>query len=89
MKKTFKVAGIGELLWDMLPQGKQLGGAPCNFAYHAFQAGCEAFVISAVGKDKLGDEILTRFDELNLDKNFVQQTSDFLTEFHPTSFTKM
>jgi hypothetical protein len=35
------VAGIGELLWDVLPSGKQLGGAPCNFAFHAMQAGCE------------------------------------------------
>ena len=75
----FKVAGIGELLWDMLPQGKQLGGAPCNFAYHAFKSGCKPFVISALGADSLGIEILDRFDKLDLNKNFVQQTDDFPT----------
>ena len=57
MKKKPVVAGIGELGWDVLPTGKQLGGAPCNFAYHVKQAGCESFVISAIGKDELGEEL--------------------------------
>lgn len=51
MDKKYKVAGIGELLWDVLPSGKQAGGAPFNFAYHACQAGCESYVLSAVGND--------------------------------------
>ena len=75
----FKVAGIGELLWDLLPSGKQLGGAPCNFAYHASRAGCESFVVSALGKDRLGKEILALFDEHELNTNYVQQTADFPT----------
>jgi fructokinase len=79
MTKQFKVAGIGELLWDILPQGKQLGGAPCNFAYHAFQTGYQSFVISAIGTDAFGDEILSRFDELELDRSFVQLTHGFST----------
>ncbi|MBB3186210.1 carbohydrate kinase family protein [Microbacter margulisiae] len=79
MTKQFKVAGIGELLWDILPQGKQLGGAPCNFAYHVYQAECQPFVISSLGPDASGDEILTRFDELELDKSFVQLTQGFST----------
>lgn len=79
MNKIFTVAGIGELLWDMLPEGKQLGGAPTNFGYHAFQAGCRAFVISAIGADSSGKEILVRFDELGLDKNYVQQNGAFPT----------
>lgn len=79
MKKSFKVAGIGELLWDMLPEGKQLGGAPTNFGYHAFHAGCDVIVISAVGADISGDEILERFDDLGLDKSFVQQTGSYPT----------
>ena len=79
MHNTFKVAGIGELLWDLLPQGKQLGGAPFNFAYHAYQAGCQSFVISALGTDSYGDEILSRFDDLALDKNHVQRTFAFPT----------
>ncbi len=60
MNKKYKVAGIGEVLWDQLPQGDVLGGAPANVAYHASQLGAESYIISAVGQDKLGDEIVTR-----------------------------
>jgi fructokinase len=60
MNKRYKVAGIGEVLWDQLPQGDVLGGAPANAAYHAGQLGAESYIISAVGKDKLGDEIISR-----------------------------
>lgn len=74
----YKVAGIGELLWDCLPTGKQLGGAPCNFAYHAMQAGCESFVISAVGNDALGDEIKDVVKNLNLSLKCIQ-TNEFPT----------
>ncbi|MBD0401992.1 carbohydrate kinase [Flammeovirga sp. EKP202] len=51
------VIGIGEILWDILKEGKQLGGAPANFVYHCAQQGAEAYVISAIGKDKLGKQI--------------------------------
>ncbi|MCC8038983.1 MAG: carbohydrate kinase [Bacteroidales bacterium] len=53
------VIGLGEILWDMLPSGKQLGGAPANFAWHAAQCGCQGVAVSAVGKDALGYEILS------------------------------
>ncbi len=66
MSKKFKVVGIGELLWDMLPQGKVLGGAPANFAYHANQLGAEGHIISAVGNDSLGVEIVKNLSEYNL-----------------------
>ena len=56
MKKI--IVGIGEILWDMLPSGKALGGAPANFAYHAGRLGEEGWAISAVGDDALGREIL-------------------------------
>lgn len=52
------VVGIGELLWDMLPQGKKLGGAPANFAYHVSQFGLSGCAVSAIGPDPLGAEIL-------------------------------
>ena len=74
-----RLAGIGELLWDIFPGGKQLGGAPCNFAYHAHQAGFESFVISAVGCDKEGEEILKVMDQLDLDTSFVQSTPQYPT----------
>lgn len=61
--KTMKdyVVGIGEALWDVLPEGKKIGGAPANFAYHVSQFGLQSRVVSAVGDDKLGNEILDNF----------------------------
>lgn len=47
MKHT--VIGMGEILWDMLPEGKVLGGAPANFTFHAMQLGAEGVTISAIG----------------------------------------
>lgn len=55
------VVGIGEALWDILPEGKKLGGAPANFAYHVSQFGLQSQVVSAIGDDKLGNEILENF----------------------------
>ena len=52
------VVGMGELLWDMLPSGRKIGGAPSNFAYHVSQFGLKSCVVSAVGNDELGDEII-------------------------------
>ncbi len=69
------VTGIGELLWDMLPQGKQLGGAPFNFSFHASQAGCEAHVVSAIGDDDSGAEIIKSMAFLNLDDKYIQTSS--------------
>lgn len=60
------VVGIGEALWDMLPEGKKIGGAPANFAYHSSQFGFDGCAISAIGKDALGTEIIETFDSKNL-----------------------
>ena len=57
------VVGMGEALWDMLPEGKKLGGAPANFAYHVSQLGLDGCVVSAVGDDVLGKEIRATFKE--------------------------
>ena len=57
------VVGMGEALWDMLPEGKKIGGAPANFAYHVSQFGLDSRVVSAVGEDELGVEILKNFHE--------------------------
>lgn len=53
---------MGEALWDVLPEGKQIGGAPANFAFHASQLGFASVAVSAVGNDALGDEIIATFD---------------------------
>ena len=60
------VIGIGEALWDVLPEGKKLGGAPANFAYHARQFGLEGIAVSAIGHDVLGEEIVEAFEEHQL-----------------------
>ena len=57
---------MGEALWDMLPEGKKIGGAPANFAYHVSQFGLDSYVVSAVGEDELGTEILANFREKKL-----------------------
>ena len=68
MKKV--IVGIGEILWDMLPSGKALGGAPANFAYHAMRLGEEGWAVSAVGDDALGREILDIVEAKKL-KNLI------------------
>ena len=60
------IVGIGEVLWDMFPEVKRIGGAPANFAYHMSQFGFDSRVVSAVGEDELGDEILENFNEKGL-----------------------
>lgn len=65
MNNTF-VVGMGEALWDMLPEGKKIGGAPANFAYHISQFGLDSRVVSAVGDDELGAEIMDNFREKKL-----------------------
>ncbi|MEI7908084.1 MAG: carbohydrate kinase [Verrucomicrobiota bacterium] len=60
------VIGVGEVLWDLLPDGRQLGGAPANFAYHAQALGADSLVISRVGDDALGREILERLAGLGM-----------------------
>lgn len=74
------IVGLGEILWDMLPGGKVLGGAPANFAYHCSQLGSEAFVISALGKDDPGCQILEKVEELRLPTDFL-----YIEEQFPTS----
>jgi fructokinase len=66
------IVGIGEVLWDLLLSGPQLGGAPANFAYHAAALGAEAHVITRVGNDDLGREILRRFRDMGLQHSSVQ-----------------
>jgi fructokinase len=56
--KKYEIVAIGEILWDLLPSGKQLGGAPANFTCHAWALGAEARLVSRVGGDALGREII-------------------------------
>jgi len=68
----FRVVGIGELLWDLMPTGKQIGGAPANYSYHAGALGANARTISRVGNDALGHELLSQLNALSVSTSCVQ-----------------
>ena len=66
MEQKHYIVGLGEALWDVLPDGKKLGGAPANFAYHAGQWGLDTLAISALGEDKLAEETVVALKEHGL-----------------------
>ena len=65
------VVGIGEILWDMLPSGKVIGGAPANFAYHVQELGESSVVVSCVGNDELGREIISSLENMEMSTEFL------------------
>ncbi len=73
------VVGVGEVLWDLLPEGKQLGGAPANFAYHAKGLGADGFAISCVGNDALGRELLEQLARAGIAPRYIA-----IDQRHPT-----
>lgn len=73
--RPLKVIAIGEIVWDMLPTGKQLGGAPLNFAFFAKELGAEAYAISAIGCDALGDETLEAASQTEVCLDYVQRNA--------------
>ena len=75
--KASTVVGIGEILWDVFPERKILGGAPANFAYHISQLGYNGFAVSAIGNDTLGKEIIAQLEEKKL--NYLIESVDFPT----------
>src|SRR5438874_2525544 len=75
MSRPFVVAA-GELLWDLLPGGRQLGGAPGNVVTHARSLGADVALVSRVGRDALGDEAVTRVKESGLPTATIQRDPD-------------
>ncbi|MGO9610892.1 MAG: carbohydrate kinase family protein [Verrucomicrobiia bacterium] len=78
------VVGLGELLWDLFPEGKKLGGAPANFAYITSLLGDDGIPASRLGRDDLGAQAIRRLGELGLSTVFIQQDAD-----HPTGTVKV
>lgn len=76
-KKKNYIVGIGETLWDVFPEGKKLGGAPANFAYHVSQSGLDGIAVSAVGLDSLGTELIDCLKAKGLD--FYMEPVDYPT----------
>lgn len=72
MEKKQSVVGIGEALFDVLPEGKKLGGAPANFAYHVSQFGLDSCAVSAMGKDELGEQLVNELSQHHLNYNIEQ-----------------
>jgi fructokinase len=75
MSKQPKIACLGEILWDVFPDQKRLGGAPLNVALRLHAYGAEVAMISALGKDALGDEALAEIDSFKLDTKHIQRNS--------------
>ncbi len=72
MKQLHLILGIGELLWDILPSGSQLGGAPANFAVMAGRLGNHAAILSRIGYDELGRKAVESLDPLPVDTSFLE-----------------
>jgi fructokinase len=72
----FQIVGVGEVLWDLLPAGKQLGGAPANFVCHAHALSAAARLVSRVGRDASGREILDRFAALGVPTEAIAEDAE-------------
>lgn len=77
--KKFVIVGLGEILWDVFPEGRKLGGAPANFAFYTKSLGEDGTIVSRVGKDKEGVDILTRIQSARLDTRWIE-----VDHVHPT-----
>lgn len=84
MMRAHTVVGVGEILWDLLPSGKQLGGAPANFAYCSHLLGENAIVLSRVGDDLLGREIREKLTQAAIGDQFLQADP-----LHPTGVVQV
>ncbi len=78
------VVGLGEALWDVLPDGDHFGGAPANVALHAAALGAESWLVSAVGQDARGDAALARLDAAGVRRDTVARLAD-----HPTGVVRV
>jgi len=72
MSRKHTIVGLGELLWDLLPSGRQLGGAPANFGYFANLLGDRGIVASRVGNDDLGRQAASRLRQLGSSTEYLQ-----------------
>ncbi|HHF42117.1 MAG TPA: carbohydrate kinase [Candidatus Aminicenantes bacterium] len=78
-QNRFVLVGIGEILWDMLPEGPRLGGAPANFAYYAQALGEKGIIVSRIGADEAGEKIITQLRFHGLESKYIS-----IEDKHPT-----
>ncbi|WPJ97412.1 carbohydrate kinase [Coraliomargarita algicola] len=79
MNTSYKIVGLGEVVWDVFPARKRLGGAPANFAYHCHQLGACAYPVSALGADALGRAARRQLEAKGIDLTYVQETAAWPT----------
>lgn len=79
VKERFKIAAFGEVLWDLLPDASVLGGAPFNFTYRMNSLGHDGMMISAVGKDELGEKALKTISGLQISDRYIQINPEYPT----------
>lgn len=72
IKQSYAVVGIGEVLWDIYREGRHLGGTPANFAIHAAQLGDRGVLVSRVGDDGMGRELIAALKQRQLSTEYVQ-----------------
>lgn len=84
LNRPAAMIGLGEVLWDLLPSGKKLGGAPANFAYMVNVLGDRGIIASRIGDDEFGREARIAIQALGLDTTYVQQD-----QYHPTSTSEV
>ncbi len=75
-EQKLRVLGIGEVLWDVFPDGRRVGGAPLNFAYFCRCLGADAAVVSRVGKDEEGRALVDAIAQLGVDTSLIQEDPD-------------
>ncbi len=78
------ITGLGEVLWDCYPDGRHLGGAPANVAIHTQRLGKKGIIVSAVGQDKLGDELIETLKKQRIETAHIQRCLN-----HPTGIVKI
>jgi fructokinase len=78
VQRPYLVA-VGEILWDLLPNGRQMGGAPANVAWHATQLGMRTALVSTVGDDGAGRDIIVQLDRLGIDRSYVAMDAAYPT----------
>lgn len=83
---SFKIVAFGEILWDLLPEGRTLGGAPFNFAYRVNSLGDTALPVSRLGRDPLGREALDLATSFGIDPSCLQWDESFPTGTVEVSF---
>ena len=77
--KEFVVVGLGAVLWDVFPDGTHFGGAPANFACHAKMLGGQSSMVSCVGQDQMGIDVLNFFEQYQVNTDVISQSDQ-----HPT-----